>query len=75
MGQTCHSQAFLKGLLPFQRQEITLPLRDEEKKGSGCGGGGVFLLLQIKHPVTQMSIVHTRWLSVPHLTAATVSSH
>lgn len=37
--KTCQSPAFLKGLLPFQRQEIALPLRDAEKKAAGGGGG------------------------------------
>lgn len=44
MGPACLSQAFFKGLLPFQRQEIALPLRDVDEKRGGSAAGGFFLL-------------------------------
>lgn len=44
MGPTRLSQAFFKGLLPFQRQEIALPLRDVDEERGGSAAGGFFLL-------------------------------
>lgn len=63
MGKVCHSQAFFKGLSPFQRQEISLPLRGIEGRGGG-GDGGVFSPPPTVKLTSSYSDEPTWWLSL-----------